>query len=256
MKIIVNADDYGFDRNRTEAIRECFRRGLLSTTTAMVNMPYCAMAIEQARADGIFNKIGLHLNLTFGSPMTEAIRRCPNFCGLDGRFNGVFHRSMWCRLHLTSQEKNAVRDEVRAQMEQYRGFGLPLMHLDSHHHSHTDPSIARIALPIAREMGFKSVRISRNLPHNMGLGKRIYKGYINRMIDRLGFSRTEYFANISTAQSELSTLSDAQSLEVMVHPLYLKNERMDLNREWDDVDGVLCDTRVPMDKISWISQWL
>ena len=45
-KIIVNADDFGWDENRTRAIIQAYKLGLIHTTTAMANMPWFDRAIE------------------------------------------------------------------------------------------------------------------------------------------------------------------------------------------------------------------
>lgn len=248
--LVINADDYGFDRNRTEAIRECFRRKLVSQTTAMVNMPYCEQAIIDATSDGIADRIGLHLNLTFGPPLTKAIQDCPRFCNKDGRFSGAFHRSRTARILLSATEKDVVRKEIRAQMERYLSFRLPLMHLDSHHHAHTDPTILRIVLPLAREMGFKSVRISRNAPASPSLFKRLYKSYVNRMMRQSGLLLADRFASADSLIDGKWQLKDNKVAEVMIHPLFVHGERMPLDMEYDFTDGVLCDTFSPIDNLA------
>ena len=255
MKIIVNADDYGHDRNRTEAIRECFRRGLVNRTTAMVNMPYFPVAIEGARQDGFVNKIGLHLNMTFGRPLTSNIRRSRLFCNEDGFFNARFHFNMATRFFLPDFERRAVADEAVAQMQKYRDFNLNLLHLDSHHHIHTDPAIARIVLPLAKGMGFKTVRMTRNIPFNLGFAKKVYKWYVRSILHRSGLETTDYFGSNHDARTIADKFSCSEgSLEIMVHPLYCSSKDMDLNMEWDSTDGPLNDGREPISTIEWINE--
>ena len=79
-KIIVNADDFGWDENRTHAILQAYKLGLIHTTTAMVNMPWFFRAIEMAKGTGLIEHVGLHLCLTEGYPLTDRIRNCPRFC--------------------------------------------------------------------------------------------------------------------------------------------------------------------------------
>lgn len=241
-RFIVNADDYGHDRNRTEAIRECFRNGLLTQTTAMVNMPYCDEAIECARKDGIQERIGLHLNLTFGRPVTANIARSRLFCDENGFFTGRFHRSRVWRMWLPHFERQAVAEEISAQMDRYCSFGLPLMHIDSHHHSHTDPVILGIVIALAKQKGFRSIRLSRNLPIANSFLKRIYKRRVNCMIKKSALASSDYFGAVSDVASALSSLPDDVTVEIMTHPIYVKGDTMPLNCEYHNTDGELSDT--------------
>lgn len=248
--LIVNADDYGYDRNRTEAILECFRNRIITQTTAMVNMPYCSTAIKLARKGGFANRIGLHLNLTFGFPMTRAIRNYRLFCDEEGRFNGVFHRSTVRRFLLPKAVCRAVEEEVMAQMTAYVNMGLPLMHLDSHHHSHTDPVVLRIVLSLAHQFGFNSIRISRNLPLKRGLLKTMYKNFVNGRIVYGGFYHADFFGGADAVMSAIPYLPDASLVEMMMHPLYSTGKNMPLNMEYDSCNGELCDTATPISQIA------
>lgn len=243
MRVIVNADDFGMDRNRTEAIRECFRNGFLTTTTLMVNMPYNEQAVVDARSDGFADNVGLHLNLTQGVPLTENIRQCPNFCSRDGVFSGAFHRSKLSRFMLSSMEQKAVAEEIRAQMAVFCKYELPMKHLDSHHHAHTDPSILSIVLPLAKEYGFRSVRMSRNLPAGGGVLKRMYKWIVNNRIERSGFVHTDYFGAVEAVVKAVELLDEDCCVEIMTHPLYSQGTEMNLNCLYDSTNGDLCDSR-------------
>ena len=101
IKIVVNADDYGWDENRTKAILEAYRIGAITTTTIMPNMPWFDKAVEMAKGTGLHANIGMHLTLTEGFPLTDRIRKCPRFCNADGRFNAVFHRQAFTRVILS-----------------------------------------------------------------------------------------------------------------------------------------------------------
>ena len=249
-RIIINADDYGFDRNRSEAIRECFGNGLLTQTTAMVNMPYCPTAIQHSRHDGFFDKIGLHLNLTFGMPLTDGIRKSRLFCHEDGHFSGAFHRSKFWRLWLPQFEREVVRTEIRAQMLRYKEFGLPLMHIDSHHHAHTDPAVLGIVLSLASEMGFHTIRISRNVPSaKQTIHKKLIKSLVNRQIKATGLAHSDYFGSVVEVANCIKKLPSGASVEIMVHPLYSTGPDMELNREYDAIHGNLCDSTILLQEV-------
>ena len=241
-KIIVNADDFGWDENRTRAILQAFKLGLIHTTTAMANMPWFDRAIELAKEAGLAEHVGLHLCLTEGRPLTDRIKGCPRFCDGDGNFNKVFHLSLRTRLKITPEESQAVAEEATAQMEKYCAAGLPWMHLDSHHHSHTDWSVARVVMPIARKMGFRSVRRARDLGSGMGLFNRVYKTFINRYLGRaIGFE-AQRFGSYHDVVAGLSSLPKQSTVEMMVHPMYKVGNRLDMS-------GALLDTDHPMEDV-------
>lgn len=246
MKLVVNADDYGLNENQTEAIIKSFEEGIITSATVVVTESEFRRAILRAREEKVFDKIGLHLNLTQGMPLTEPIKRCNRFCNPDGMFNKRFHNSLLGRLILTRQEHHAVSLEVEAQMRAYVDAGFPLMHFDSHHHSHTDISIAHIALPMARKMGFRSVRLSRNIPWSgLGLSKRVYKMYFNRYALRQGFVCTDYFGGVSDFDGTIENLPVDCSVELMVHPNFQRDGQFDMS-------GELMDWGVPMSKVKEI----
>ncbi len=233
MKLIINADDYGLDENRTRAIQECFARGLITQTTVMVNMPWADQSVEEAKALGIADRIGLHLNYTEGVPLTDEMRSNRTFCDRDGVYTGVFHRSKFKRFFMSKVERSAVATEAKAQMEKYLAYGLPLMHLDSHHHSHTDWTIACEALPIARKLGFRSVRLSRNLGHALGGIKMLYKNYFNHALHKAGFATSNYFCGFEV-DAIRSLVGQDVSVEMMTHPFRYIGKMADINGELGD----------------------
>jgi chitin disaccharide deacetylase len=48
--LIINADDFGFTPGVTEGIVQAFQEGILTTTSAMINMPNAPERIARARA--------------------------------------------------------------------------------------------------------------------------------------------------------------------------------------------------------------
>ena len=229
IKVLVNADDYGFDENRTKAILDAYRMGLVTTTTAMVNMPWFERAVKMAKGTKLYENIGLHLNLTEGMPITKRIRKFSRFCNPEGTFNAVFHRGAWSRLCLSRGEQLAMAEEAEAQMEKYLSAQLPLMHLDSHHHSHTDFAVAKVILPIAKRLGFMSIRRSRDIGMKLTLGKFLYKGIVNRMMGHAVGFRTNHFGSVDDFERVRAELPRNAIVEVMVHPLFRERDHLSLN---------------------------
>ena len=220
---IVHADDFGYSKSVNQCIDKCFAEKWLSETSLMVNMPACDEAVEIARYHGYSHRVGLHLNLTEGEPLTEQIKECPRFCSNEGLFNKVFHMSMRGRFFLTQKEKHAVQLEILAQLKKFCDYGGLMMRVDSHHHTHTDWAIYKILKSLAIELGFTSMRISADM-HKVSLGKELYKQLFNHDV-RKHFLTTDHFDGIVP---ELIANASGET-EVMVHPLL-----------WD---GRLCDSR-------------
>lgn len=239
MKIIVNADDWGLEPIRDLAIAECFRRDWLTNTTAVMNRPGLERATELARKEGFADRVGLHVNLTYDRPLTDAIRRIPEFCDSDGVFTGAFHQSSKSRLWLSADAKRAVADEVRAQARRYKEQGYTLMHADSHHHSHTDIAITPVIIAVLKEDGFRTLRIARNMGGGSCL-RRCYKGLFNHYVQAKGMAYTDYFGSIDDFVRDAKSLPDTASVEIMCHPMFT------VGRE-DRRDGVLTDLYVPFD---------
>lgn len=247
MKLIVNADDFGLDENRTRAICEAFKRGLVTTTTVMSNMPWFEQAMKLATAEGWLDKVGLHFNLTEGVPLTEQMRDCRELCNAQGEFNAIFHQTLTGRLWLSRGASAAIGAEAHAQIQKYLDRGGRMMHLDSHHHVHTDFSVGRILLPIAKRYGFKTCRMSRNVPRQMSFSKKVYKYLYNRWARSIIPFNADYFTDFSGFEETYAKLPPNAAVEIMTHPLYR-------NRDGDIADeGIFMDYRRPIeDEITFL----
>ena len=53
LRLIINADDFGRTRGINYGIVECMKKGILTSTTIMMTMPYAEHAIELAKKEGI-----------------------------------------------------------------------------------------------------------------------------------------------------------------------------------------------------------
>ena len=221
MKIIVNADDFGRDENATRAIAESFRRGFLTQTTLMVNMPWADKAVELARKEGFSDKVGLHLNLTEGKPLTAAIMGCEAFCDTNGFFSGHLPSAKELKAESTTE---AMRQEIVAQVEQFLSFDLIFLHCDGHHHVQARPHIAKVLMPILRHYGFQSIRRPINaygnpfFPHfRSRLEEFVFKTYARRNSLRMNSS---VFGGWSAPAESIARSGCSGCLEVMVHPRY------------------------------------
>lgn len=224
--LIVNADDFGLNDKVTSAILECFRHGWITQTTLLVNMPNAEEAVKRALADGFGNKVGLHLNFTEGVPLTDPIKEFDEICDNKGCFKR--HRAGLDKIvpFESARLRDAIRMEVRAQVERYCSFHLPLMHCDGHHHVHNRPQFIYEVLPILKEYGFKSVRNRYTVFLKYGIPRHPLKYIRGRLSQRTfddmvrsnGLSMTDGFG--AWEGSPLSKWRRFNSFELMVHPDY------------------------------------
>lgn len=226
MKYVVNADDFGIDESVSAAILECFKRGFIDRTTMMVNMPYSSEAAQLAREEHIADKVGLHINLTSGVPLTNPIRNNPLICDSKGLFNAAFARSTKYRLYLDEQTVGQIKDEIRAQIEKYISFNFTLMHVDSHHHVHNDYPVFRALKALSREYDFSSVRIAKNLYNGGNPVNRVYKSLYNSSLKKICAHTGDYFGAFHDLKSYSGKLTKG-STEIMVHPMYMDGRLID-----------------------------
>ena len=72
-KLIVNADDFGLTEGSTLGIIRSHEDGIVTSTTLMVNMPFCELACQLAKAHPDLG-VGCHLVLTIGRPLVEGAK--------------------------------------------------------------------------------------------------------------------------------------------------------------------------------------
>lgn len=147
-RLIINSDDYGRTPEISRGIREAHLRGVVTSTTCMMNIPTTAEDIAVALKETPALGMGVHLVLTMGSPIS-APDTIPSIRDENGHFfkYGPFVE------HLPSLNMDDVKKEWRAQIEAFlRAAGRNPTHLDSHHHSsYFSPELFQAMLELAKE---------------------------------------------------------------------------------------------------------
>ncbi len=225
MKIIINADDFGISRTVNAAICKCFQEKIIDRTTLMVNMPYTDEAVELARQNGFSDKVGLHFNIIEGLPLSK-LCESTLLCDSNGYFTGSFHRNLLTRLWIGKKIKKAIIAEAEAQIEKYIAYGFQLMHIDSHQHVHTDLSVYKAIKPLFVKYGFKSIRVSRNIPPTeISILKKVYKSYLNNSIQNIIYSSgdiiwtKEYMGSLEDFIRLSKEKYNDGNYEIMIHPI-------------------------------------
>jgi len=123
--LIVNADDFGASSGINKGILEAHERGVLTSTSLMVNMPAAAEAVRASRDyPGI--SIGLHVNFTNESegPVVDIA------------------------------DTEACRAELADQLDRFTDtMGRLPSHIDSHHHVHRRGNLLPLFQDLAARHG-------------------------------------------------------------------------------------------------------
>ena len=155
-RLIVTADDFGLAEPVNKAVEQAFRTGILTCTSLMVTAPAAADAVQRARElPGL--GVGLHLVLVDGRPALPP-EQIPDLVGPDGRFP-TGEVGIGIRLFFQHKVRRQAEAELRAQFELFRATGLPLDHVNGHHHFHQHPTVVSILMRLAKEFGIRQVRL-------------------------------------------------------------------------------------------------
>jgi len=218
-KIIINADDFGYSTIVNDAIVRSFQRNLITSTSLMVNMPGFEDAVRLVREHPFLpGKVGLHLNLTEGYPLSTAIRQCKRFCHPSGYFIYNGQRPLF---FLNIREKRAVYKELKAQLDRAFAAGIRPSHLDSHDHIHTEWVIAKLVVRLGRAHDIRKIRLTRNMGLQLAGPKMMYTQVFNRYLKGVaGITTTDYFGDIHDWYFlQLTRPPAGKHIEIMVHPL-------------------------------------
>jgi len=219
MRAIVNADDLGYSASTNAAIFRLMDKGAITSATAMVAAPAFERAVRDASAyDGC--SFGVHLNLTeFASLTNAAVFHELGVVDCDGRFTGNI-RDVTPSMSL----KAAIFCEWSQQIQTAIDCGLPVSHLDSHHHVHTIPWLFGTLRRLVLRYRIKKVRKSLNwyyLPQKrpskaLLLRKQLWNAALRHMC---GVRTTDYFTSFVWFMRNVADGDDrAGTVELMTHP--------------------------------------
>jgi len=154
-RLIINADDFGLSPGVNRGILEAFQKGVLTSTTMLVNLDHFAESVAIAKAHPEL-PVGIHLSLLWGRPVSPP-ESVPTLVSEDGTFPSDL--TVLARRYYTGWLSLAeVRAEFAAQVRKLLAAGITPTHADSHKHIHCLPGIMRQIASVAREQGIERVR--------------------------------------------------------------------------------------------------
>lgn len=127
--VAFTADDLGLSSAVNQAIFEAYTDGALTSAALMLGQPGSAEAIERARRlPGL--EIGWHAHLCDSQPAR----------------GGLWARTPWqaaLQLTLFPHHRARIRADLAEQWRQFQASGLPCRFVNTHHHLHCHPWVAR-----------------------------------------------------------------------------------------------------------------
>ncbi|MBG9447649.1 chitin disaccharide deacetylase [Cytobacillus firmus] len=197
IKLIVNADDFGYSPGVNYGILHSYLYGIVNSATMMMNMAGTRQALAMAKQyPGL--RTGVHLVLTSGKPLLTDLVTLTNKEG--------YFRSQGDLEGISLEE---LELEWSAQIDRFIGAGLTPSHLDSHHHVHTREEFLPVVQSLSNKYGLP-FRVNGNF------ALEGVKSHTDRcLFDFYGDGiQEDYFSTLA------EKAEDGETVEVMCHPAF------------------------------------
>lgn len=195
-RLVINADDFGYEPNVTRGIERSMREGVVSSATMMVNTPFSEAAARQA--SGL--SLGLHLNLA----RFHAVHR-PEFEFVEAR--------------AATLSPEFVEAETLAQLVRLEQLiGRPATHIDVHKHLHTHANVLE---------GLMRAALVKNLPVRSispAMRGQLLARQVRTNAQFIGDAGAQAYWSLAVLEQQLAQLSDDGVTELMCHPGYAPTE--------------------------------
>ena len=214
--LIVNADDWGRDRETTDRTLDCICCGTVSSVSAMMFMEDSERAAAIARDNKIDS--GLHLNFT--SPFS-ASGTSSQLVAHQNRLSKYLLRHRFSQVVFHPGLSRSFEYVVRTQRDEFnRLYGKEPERLDGHHHMHLCANVIFDRLLPPGTMVRRSFSFRTDEKHGIN---RLYRGLINRALAKR-HRLTDYFFSLLPVQpqsrfEEIRSLARRSVVEVETHPV-------------------------------------
>lgn len=202
MKIIFNADDYGYSKGINFGVIDAYENGLVRSATMMANMPGFEHGVALWKASpGL--KIGVHLVLTTGASLGGIYKTITDSTGQFLNQSIIIKRAHASELDLSEIEK-----EYMLQIEKILAAGISITHFDGHHHIHCLPGIIDVFMKLAKKYQVAVRVCDRTSVDCTG-------------IKAPAFNDTFHAEAATVSQIEHILSACTEDTEIMCHPAYL-----------------------------------
>lgn len=213
--LILNADDWGRDKENTDRTLDCVLCGAVSSVSAMVFMKDSERAAAIAKEKQI--DAGLHLNLTtpFSGPgapshLVEHQARLARFLRRSRLAPALFHPGI----------TKSFKYTVAAQFAEFcRIYGEEPKRVDGHHHMHLCANV------LFSKLIPSGTTVRRNFTFRRGekgLVNRMYRRFVDDLLKRR-HCLTDYFFALPPLQPDrlrrIFSLAEHSVVEVETHPI-------------------------------------
>lgn len=221
-RLIINSDDYGRTPDISRGIRDSHLKGVVTSTTCMMNIPTTPADIEIALRETPNLGLGVHLVLTAERPLLSR-EQLETITNEDGSFLKL--PTLLSKINQIDVEE--VKAEWHAQVELFvKSAGRKPTHLDSHHHSsYFSPALFRAMLELAKEYDCAirfpfSHDISRELEETHKEVPALIKEFNPRRPDVF---IVDFYDEKATREEILGLINSVKdgSTEIMCHPGYV-----------------------------------
>lgn len=159
MPHIITVDDFGYSGRTNALVKTAIEGGVLTHVAMMMNRPGTDEALRYAaKFRESATRYGLHFNVTEGAPLSahQDIRSIVDQQGQFLGWPGLMQKLMLGRVDTAHIER-----ELGAQCEVMIRAGVSIAFLNSHHHIHLWPCLARMIAPMLPRYHIQRVRAPR-----------------------------------------------------------------------------------------------
>ncbi len=152
--LLMTGDDFGVSHQVNEAIEAQYLAGRLTQTSLMIHGGAVEEAVRIARRDPQLG-VGLHLTLVGGTRPGRTV-----LTDVEGRFPPNPAMAGW-RYFYRRELRGAIRLEIIEQFGLFLERGFLPVYWDDHMHLHLHPVVFQEAESVAKNHGFRAVRLLR-----------------------------------------------------------------------------------------------
>ena len=231
-RVIVNADDCGYNDFVNSHICAAIEKHGVTSTTIMANMDDLEGAVKMYKKYQDSVSFGFHLNLTEGHPISycQQLLDIGFFKEEDG--TTVFNAQPFRRKLLSKSVREAIYNEALAQASRIMDSGVKLSHIDGHHFIHQAFFMLPLLPRLCKEIGVHKVRNYRNyMPRSINRWARGQWAQLIKLRDS-DIRTTDWFTGFEDfyklEASSKRYYQNGETIELMCHPggKYVEEEEL------------------------------